>query len=42
MYEYTVFGKVIEGLGLLSEVARGEPPLMPTRMLEVHIGAKAR
>lgn len=40
--QYTIFGKVIEGLDVLDKVVRGEPPTTPTRMTRVFIVEKAR
>ena len=40
--EYTVWGKVTEGLQSIDKIAKGEPPATPTRILEVRIGAKAK
>lgn len=34
---YTVFGRVIEGMSVLATVARGEPPMTPTRITRVTI-----
>ncbi len=40
--QYTVWGKVIDGLAVLSKIVQGEPPTTPTRMTEVRIGTKAK
>jgi len=40
--QYTIFGKVIEGLDVLDKIVRGEPPTTPTRMTRVFIVEKAR
>jgi peptidylprolyl isomerase len=40
--QYTVFGKVIEGLDTLDKVVRGEPPTNPTRMKSVYIVEKKK
>ena len=40
--QYTIFGKVIEGLDVLDKIVRGEPPATPTRMTRVFIVEKAR
>ncbi len=40
--QYTVFGKVIEGLETLDKVVRGEPPTSPTRMKSVYIVEKKK
>ena len=37
--KYTVFGRVIEGMGYVDLVARGEPPTAPSRILHAYIGA---
>lgn len=39
--QYTVWGKVLEGLQFLPAVIRGEPPTEPSRILRVGIGSKA-
>jgi cyclophilin family peptidyl-prolyl cis-trans isomerase len=40
--QYTVFGKVIEGIGVLDKVVKGEPPAKPTRMKRVYIVEKKK
>jgi cyclophilin family peptidyl-prolyl cis-trans isomerase len=40
--QYTVFGKVTEGLNVLDKVVRGEPPAKPTRMKRVYIVQKKK
>ena len=40
--QYTIFGKVIEGLDVLDKIVRGEPPATPTRMTRVFVVEKAR
>lgn len=40
--QYTVWGKVAEGVDVLGKVAKGEPPSKPSRILEVRIGVKAK
>lgn len=40
--QYTVFGKVTEGLDVLDKVTRGEPPASPTRMKSVYIVSKKK
>lgn len=40
--QYTVWGKVIEGLDNLAKIVKGEPPATPTRISEVRIAAKAK
>lgn len=37
---YTVWGKVLEGMDVLPKIVRGEPPATPTRIAEVRIAAK--
>ena len=37
--KYTVFGRVIEGMGYVDLVARGEPPATPSRILHAYIGS---
>ena len=39
--QYTVFGKVVEGLAVLDKIAVGEPPAKPTAMTRVYIVQKA-
>ncbi|MDX2090225.1 MAG: peptidylprolyl isomerase [Kofleriaceae bacterium] len=40
--DYTIFGRVTEGLDVLPLLVRGEPPANPTRMQRVHIVERAR
>ena len=40
--QYTVFGKVTEGLEVLDKIVKGEPPEKPTRMKRVYIVEKKR
>jgi cyclophilin family peptidyl-prolyl cis-trans isomerase len=40
--QYTVFGKMLEGIGVLDKVVRGEPPAKPTRMKRVYIIEKKK
>jgi cyclophilin family peptidyl-prolyl cis-trans isomerase len=40
--QYTVFGKITEGLDVLDKVTRGEPPQTPTRMKSVYIVSKKK
>jgi peptidylprolyl isomerase len=40
--QYTIFGRVIEGLDVLDKIQRGEPPANPTRMTRVFIVEKAK
>ncbi len=37
--KYTVFGRVIEGMGYVDLVARGEPPASPSRILHAYIAS---
>jgi peptidylprolyl isomerase len=39
---YTVFGRVIAGMGHVDAIARGEPPAEPTRVLQASIAADNR
>ena len=36
---YTVFGRVVEGMGFVDRIARGEPPPQPDRILQASIQA---
>ncbi len=38
--QYTVWGKVIEGMDVLPKIVRGEPPTNPTRISEIRIATK--
>ena len=38
--KYTVWGKVTEGLDVLPNIVRGEPPTTPTRISEIRIAVK--
>jgi cyclophilin family peptidyl-prolyl cis-trans isomerase len=40
--QYTIFGKVVEGLDVLDKIVRGEPPATPTRMTRVFIVQKPK
>ena len=40
--QYTVFGKVTEGINVLDKVVRGEPPAKPSRMKRVYIIEKKK
>jgi peptidylprolyl isomerase len=40
--DYTIFGRVTEGMETLPRLMRGEPPANPTRMQRVHIVERAR
>ena len=37
--QYTVYGRVIEGMDLVDEIVRGEPPANPDRMVGVKVAA---
>ena len=37
--QYTVYGRVIEGMELVDEIVRGEPPANPDRMVSVKVAA---
>ena len=37
--QYTVYGRVIEGMKLVDELNRGEPPAEPDRMISVKVAA---
>ena len=37
--QYTVYGRVIEGMDLVDEIVRGEPPAHPDRMVSVKVAA---
>ncbi len=39
--QYTVFGRVIEGMEHVDNIARGEPPANPDRMISVKVAADA-
>ena len=39
--QYTVYGRVIEGMEHVDKIARGEPPMNPDRMLSVKVAADA-
>ena len=36
---YTVYGRVIDGMDLVDEIVRGEPPVNPDRMVSVKVAA---
>ncbi len=36
---YTVFGRVVSGVGYVDAIQRGEPPASPTRIVQATIGA---
>tara|TARA_Y100001958_G_C21237185_1_gene563911 strand:+ start:1568 stop:2074 length:507 start_codon:yes stop_codon:yes gene_type:complete len=37
--QYTVYGRVIEGMDLVDEIVRGEPPANPDRMVSVKVAS---
>ena len=37
--QYTVYGRVIEGMEFVDKIARGEPPASPDRMISVKVAA---
>lgn len=37
--KYTIFGRVIEGMGYVDAIERGEPPARPSRLLHAYIAA---
>jgi peptidylprolyl isomerase len=37
--QYTVYGRVIEGMDLVDEIVKGEPPANPDRMVSVKVAA---
>ena len=39
--QYTVYGRVIDGMDRVDNIARGEPPTSPDRMLTVRVAADA-
>lgn len=39
---YTVFGRVVEGMDVLSAIQRGEPPSEPTRITRAYVIERAR
>ena len=39
--QYTVYGRVIEGMEHVDAIARGEPPASPDRMISVRVAADA-
>jgi cyclophilin family peptidyl-prolyl cis-trans isomerase len=39
--QYTVYGRVIEGMEFVDNIARGEPPASPDRMISVKVAADA-
>ena len=39
--QYTVYGRVIEGMDFVDKITRGEPPMNPDRMVSVKVAADA-
>ena len=39
--QYTVYGRVIEGMELVDRIAKGEPPESPDKMISVKVAADA-
>ncbi|MBI1494115.1 MULTISPECIES: peptidylprolyl isomerase [Rhodobacterales] len=39
--QYTVYGQVIEGMDIVDEIQRGEPPMNPDRMTSVKVASDA-
>ena len=39
--QYTVYGRVIEGMEHVDNIARGEPPMNPDRMISMSVAADA-
>ena len=37
--KYTIFGRVISGMNYVDAIARGEPPLNPSRIVHAYVGA---
>lgn len=40
--QYTVWGKVIEGMDEVDKIAPGEPPANPTKMVKVRVGSDVK
>lgn len=40
--QYTVWGRVIEGMQYVDQIAKGEPPVSPDRMLKVYLQSDAK
>ena len=38
--QYTVWGKVIEGMDLVDKLAQGEPPAHPDKMITVRVACR--
>jgi cyclophilin family peptidyl-prolyl cis-trans isomerase len=39
--QYTVFGKVVDGMDLVDRIAKGEPPSNPDKMVRVYVASAA-
>jgi len=39
--QYTVFGKVVDGMDLVDRIAKGEPPANPDKMVKVYVASQA-
>ena len=39
--QYTVYGRVIDGMDLVDAIVRGEPPASPDRMISVKVASDA-
>jgi peptidylprolyl isomerase len=39
--QYTVFGKVVDGMDLVDRIAKGEPPANPDKMIKVYVASQA-
>ncbi|MEL7462210.1 MAG: peptidylprolyl isomerase, partial [Pseudomonadota bacterium] len=39
--QYTVYGRVIDGMEAVDKIARGEPPMNPDQMISVKVAADA-
>ncbi|HVJ78873.1 MAG TPA: peptidylprolyl isomerase, partial [Hyphomicrobium sp.] len=39
--QYTVWGKVIEGMDNVDKINKGEPPANPDKMIKVRVAADA-
>ena len=40
--QYTVWGKVVEGMEFVDKIARGEPPAVPDRIVKMQVAADAK
>ena len=39
--QYTVWGKVTQGMDLVDKIAKGEPPAKPDKMITVRLASEA-